>query len=301
MKTKKNGKRRGIQTYKCLLCECRFQNKRRKKKLEKNLLHKYIWKRQTYSDLSEEYNKSKKWIQRKLDEVEVKPIVKIDERNIIVVADVTFFSRIDGLCVFREPNLKKNIWWRHTIHENADIYLQGIIHLEKNGFKIKAVVLDGKRGVRRVFKDIPVQMCHFHQKQIIRRYLTNKPKLESSIELKQITKTLTYTNEQTFTKELNEWHEKWKDWLKEKTTNPETGKQFYKHKKVRSAFRSLKSNLPFLFTYQKYPELNIPNTTNSLDGYFNVLKSKLNVHRGLTHKRRKKVVIELLKGKKLPK
>ena len=140
-------------------------------------------------------------------------------------------------------------------------------------------------------------MCHFHQKQIIRRYLTNKPKLEASIELKQITKTLTYSNEQTFTKKLNEWHDKWKDWLKEKTTNPETGKQFYKHKKVRSAFRSLKSNLPFLFTYQKYLNLNIPNTTNSLDGYFNVLKSKLNVHRGLNKFRRNNVIIELLKGR----
>ena len=141
-------------------------------------------------------------------------------------------------------------------------------------------------------------MCHFHQKQIIRRHLTNKPKLEASIELKQITKILTYTDEQTFQNELNQWHEKWKDWLKEKTINPETGKWFYTHKKVRSAFNSLKTNLPFLFTYIKHPELNIPNTTNSLDGYFNVLKSKLNVHRGLNINRVRKVVIELLKGAK---
>jgi hypothetical protein len=47
-------------------------------------------------------------------------------------------------------------------------------------------------------------MCHFHQKQIIRRYLTNQPKLEASIELKDITKTLIDTNEKKFTKELNE-------------------------------------------------------------------------------------------------
>ena len=70
------------------------------------------------------------------------------------------------------------------------------------------------------------------------------------------------------------------------------------HKKLRSAYRSLKTNLPYLFTYQRCPKLNIPNTTNSLDGYFNVLKSKLNVHRGLSRERAKKVVIELLKGEK---
>jgi hypothetical protein len=139
-------------------------------------------------------------------------------------------------------------------------------------------------------------MCHFHQKQIVKRYLTNSPKLEASIELKRIVSTLTYTNEITFTKELKQWHDKWNDWLKEKTINPETNKWFYTHKKVRSAYRSLKTNLPYLFTYQKYPELNIPNTTNSLDGWFNRLKSLLNVHRGLNKIRRNKIIKIILKG-----
>jgi len=176
--------------------------------------------------------------------------------------------------------------------------LQGRRHLERNGFKIVAIVLDGKPGVRKAFSDIPIQMCHFHQKQIIRRHLTLNPKLEASIELKIIVDTLANTNEEKFTKQLNDWHNKWKDFLKEKTTNPETGKWCYTHKKLRSAYNSLKKNLPYLFTYQKYPELNIPNTTNSLDGWFNVLKSKLNVHRGLNKKRARKVIIELLKGEK---
>jgi hypothetical protein len=199
--------------------------------------------------------------------------------------------------VFREVHLKKNVWWQETVYETTNIYRIGKRHLEKNGFTIQAVVLDGKRGVREVFKDIPVQMCHFHQKQIIRRYLTNQPKLEASIELKDITKTLVNTNEKEFTKQLNNWHSKWKDFLKEKTINPETNRWCYTHKRLRSAYRSLKTNLPYLFTYQKYPKLNIPNTTNSLDGYFNILKSLINVHRGLNKERRNRIVIEILKGK----
>lgn len=225
--------------------------------------------------------------------------MKIDEKSVVLVADVTFFSRQNGLCVFREPNLKKNIWWRFLDYERIRVYETGRRHLERHGFIIKAVVLDGRRGVRRVFGDIPVQMCHFHQKQIVRRYLTNRPKLEASIELKIITATLTNTDEETFTKQLNEWHKKWETFLKEKTINPETDKWHFTHKRLRSAYRSLKTNLPYLFTYQKYPELNIPNTTNSLDGFFNSLKSKLNVHRGLNRTRAKKVVVELLKGRKL--
>ena len=167
-------------------CGCKFQNKRRKTNFKKELLDQYIWQRQTYSDLSKKYNRSKKWIQRKLDEIEVKNIVKLKRQPLIIVADVTFFSQRKGLCVFREPNLKKNVWWKFTLSEKINIYQEGRNQLEKNGFEIKAIVLDGRRGVREVFRDIPVQMCHFHQKQIIKRYLTNRPKLEASIELKKI-------------------------------------------------------------------------------------------------------------------
>lgn len=213
------------------------------------------------------------------------------------MADVTFFSRTDGLTVFREPNLKKNVWWEFVPYERVNVYEKGKRCLEKNGFSVQAVILDGKRGVREVFKEIPTQMCHFHQKQIVRRYLTGRPKLEASKELKIIVSTLAKTNEKKFTKQLTVWHKNWEVFLKEKTTDPETGRWHYTHKRLRSAYRSLKTNLPYLFTYQKYPGLNIPNTTNSLDGYFNVLKNKLNVHRGLNKKRRNKVVIELLKGR----
>lgn len=235
----------------------------------------------------------------KLDEVKIDSVIKLNPRPLVVVADVTFFSRTNGLIVFREPNLKKNIWWKFVPYERVDIYELGKRHLEKNGFTIQAIVLDGKPGVRQAFVGIPAQMCHFHQKQIVKRYLTSNPKLEAGQKLKEITATLTDTSEQTFTKQLTEWYEMWKDFLKEKTTNPDTDRWCYKHKRLRSAYRSLKTNLPYLFTYQRHPELSIPNTTNSLDGFFNSLKSKLNVHRGLSRKRGMKVIVGLLKGKKV--
>lgn len=286
-----------MQRYLCNFCNHSFQNKHRQKGQEKELLNQYIWQRQTYTNLANKYNRSIKWVQRKLDKVETKNIIKINEKKLTLVADVTFFSRTSGLIVFREPNLKKNIWWKFIPYERVDIYELGKKHLEKNGFTIQAIILDGKPGVRQVFNGIPAQMCHFHQKQIIKRYLTSHPKLEAGQELKEITSTLNNTNEQIFTEQLNEWNKKWKTFLKEKTINPDTNRWCYKHKRLRSAHRSLTTNLQYLFTYQKYPELKIPNTTNSLDGFFNSLKSKLNVHRGLSGKRAKKVITELLKGK----
>lgn len=42
------------------------------------------------------------------------------------------------------------------------------------------------------------------------------------------------------------------------------------------------------------PELNIPNTTNSLDGSFSFLKEKTNMHRGFTKGLRDKIIEHIL-------
>jgi len=60
--------------------------------------------------------------------------------------------------------------------------------------------LDGKRGIDKAFKNIPRKMCHFHMKQIIQRYITMKPKLEASKDLKIVMSSITRTNEITLLK-----------------------------------------------------------------------------------------------------
>jgi len=74
----------------------------------------------------------------------------------------------------------------------------------------------------------------------------------------------------------------------------ETKKWHYTHKRIRSAYRSLKTNLPYLFTWYDYIDLNIPNTTNSLEGTFSDLKNKIRVHAGLKKQRKMKLINELL-------
>jgi hypothetical protein len=173
-------------------------------------------------------------------------------------------------------------------------YYLGRLAVEKQGFTLSAIVLDGRPGVRNVFSDIPVQMCHFHQKKIIQRHLTLNPKLDAGIELKAIADKLCNSDEPQFADKLNSWHAKWHDFLKERTTDPITRRWHYTHRRVRSAYASLKKNLPYLFTYQNYPELNIPNTTNSLDGSFAHLKELTRVHRGFTETLKNKIIEEIL-------
>ena len=132
------------------------------------------------------------------------------------------------------------------------------------GYTIQSATLDGKRGLTKAFKDIPIQMCHFHQKKIVQRYLTMKPKLEASKELKKIVSRLTQTTEKNFTQKLDDWHETYQAFLEEKSISTRTGKLHYTHPRVRAAYRSLRTNLPYLFTYKNYKHLSISNTTNAL-------------------------------------
>jgi len=254
-----------------------------------------VYERRTLNQLSMQYKKSKNWIRARIAHANVVQHTHTPQ-PIVAIADVTFFKRSFGVLVMRAPHLKKNIYVQGVHSESIDVYRQGRIALEKKGYTVQAIVLDGRPGVRQLFADIPVQMCHFHQKQIITCYLTNNPKLEAGIELKKITTTLCETNESDFTAALDDWYTTWSSFLKERTTDPITGRWHYTHKRLRSAYRSLRQNLPYLFTYQKYPDLNIPNTTNSLDGCFAYLKELVRVHRGSRTELKIKIIEEILRG-----
>lgn len=234
-----------------------------------------------------------RWVQQQLDRVVVAER-SVAPQPIVAVCDTTFFGRGYGVLVIRCPRLKQHLHCQEVTAETPAMYQAARKHLEDQGFIIEAAVVDGKRGMIQVFADVPVQLCQFHQVAIVTRYLTRRPKLQAGKELRAITLALTQVNQATFTALLAEWFEHWKDFLKERTTDEVTGRWQYTHRRIRAAYRSLSTNLPYLFTYQQYPALQIPNTTNSLDGSFGWLKQLLNIHRGLTIKRRYKLIQEIL-------
>ena len=288
--------------YFCKNCRKSFTNKRKPTRLINKIFKEYFYKKQTLKQLSIKYKKSINWIKEQIDNYEI-PRRKRNPRRVVLICDATFlgkrrYSNQKGVLVFRDNIKKENLIWKHILTEKAEDYLQLKLFLKKKGYEIKAVVIDGKQGVARVFKDIPVQLCHFHQIKTITTKLTRKPKLEAGIELRKLSLTLIKTNEKMFTEELNIWHNKWKDFLNEKTINIETDRKHFTHKRLRSAYRSLDRNLPYLFTFQKHPELNIPNTTNSLDGgVFSHMKKLLKNHNGLRNELREKLVNDYLNQK----
>ena len=245
------------------------------------------------AQLAARYDRSLRWVQRQLDRVAVSPAVP-PPQSIVAIADTTFFGRSYGLLVVRCPRRKLNLYWQEVNAETPALYQQARQVLEAQGFQITAAVLDGKRGVREVFRDLPVQLCQFHQIATIRRYLTTRPKLPAGRELREITLALPRLPEIAFTTQLTQWFERWQEFLRERTYAPDGKRWQYTHRRLRSAYRSLRTNLPYLFTYQRYPQLKIPNTANSLDGYFARLKELLRVHRGQTIQRRYRMIQEIL-------
>lgn len=215
-------------------------------------------------------------------------------QDVILIFDATHLGD-DILLVARDPNIKRNLGWAWILSETKENYLALRINIESRGFIIKAVILDGRTGIPKVFSDIPVQICQFHQLQIVRRKLTLRPETTAGQELLSLVFSIAKSNEEIFSSKLDEWFKKYETFLNEKTFTIGTKRWRYTHRRVRSAYLSLKRNLTFLFTYQKHPDLSIPNTTNSLDGYWSRLKNLLSAHRGKTKERIRKIATEILR------
>lgn len=209
--------------------------------------------------------------------------------------DTTYFGRKFGVMVFKDSLTGIILLKKYVKQETNQLYLQGIQEIAQRGICIQAIVCDGRKGLFSLFSDIPIQYCQFHQIKTIRTYLTKKPKMQASKELWALALLLTKTDKESFEGGLNDWYVKWKSFLDEQRVD-EQGRKRYVHKRLRSAYRSLKNNFPWLFAWYDNIELNIPNTTNAIDGLFADLKNKLRNHNGLSIQRKMKLINEFFKA-----
>jgi len=206
--------------------------------------------------------------------------------------DATFFGRGYGILIAR--NLKKVLYWQEIVSESVHGYELCLNQLDAMGYRFSAFVVDGRTGVRqllmRKYPGIPIQLCQFHQIQVVKRYIPMRAKTEAAGNLRKIALKLAGTHEAKFEQTLDIWYTEYSSFLNEKTLVEGTNRWHYTHGRLRSAYRSLSKNLPYLFTFQHYPDLHIPNTTNHCDGLFAHVKQKILIHRGISKKRRKQMI-----------
>ena len=278
-------------------CGKQFQSKR-KDKLTSKIWSDYVFGKQSLKQLSNKHKLNIKTIRKRIETIGFK-CPEIKPSKVVLGIDTCFYGHEFGVTVFRGLIKKVNLLWRFVTTENQDAAISGIEELRSKGWLILCLVVDGKNLSLGEKLNIPIQMCHFHQIAIIKRYLTANPKLLASQQLKQIAELLPTLTEEKFVRLLDAWYFRWSDFIKEKTKVPGTNRWFYTHKRTRSAYRSLRTNLPYLFTYQRLKKqgVNCPNTNNSLEGSFAHLKDKVRLHRGLKLNRKLKLINQILAGK----
>ena len=103
-------------------------------------------------------------------------------------------------------------------------------------------------------------------------------------------------DKQSFVREFGEWYDRHKDVVDERVHDRRIRRKTppYMRPRLRSAYLSVKRNMPLLWTFQDFPNIGLPNTNNGLEGIFSDIKTKLRVHSGISREHRKKLIDEYL-------
>lgn len=299
----KHGKTHGRQRYECQDCYTTWSNMSRSEMRLRKLWREYTVQGASIATLAERYCQSPSTIRRIIAGYRVGDWLS-RTRPVTVILDVTYFKGF-GVLVAYDPYAKETKGYDRVLYyavldgtERTIDYDVATDTIESMGFKIQAAVIDGRRGVRQMLerKAIPVQQCQFHQLLTITQCLTKHPVLPQNKQLRRIALNLTRSTKGEFEAALDEWYADHGDWLKERHTDPKTGRLRYQHERTRRAYFSLHRNLDYLFTWQDETlhaaGIRIPNTTNPLDGQFGVWKKRIHKHPGVS----KQLIITMLRS-----
>ncbi|WP_414146323.1 transposase [Gallibacterium salpingitidis] len=248
--------------------------------------------------MAEKYHCSIRTIQRYIDKAPKTKLKTPEKAMLNLIMDVTFFGRDFGVLVLMD-SLSGNVVYHQIVKtEKDDYYKVAINKLREKGDKIQAITCDGRRGLLKDLLNTPTQMCQFHMVAMVMRKLRKNHQSEAGKALKVIAKTLKSSHKAEFYRRLHYWYLEHQVFLNERSEKAnERGYFPYKHRHIRGAYASLKRYEKYLFTYEKYPELNIEKTTNRIEGLFSELKRKLNNHNGLTKKRKIMFIQDFLNRK----
>ncbi len=285
--TVKNWKRKGTQVYRCAACGYQFRNSRMPD--DPHLWRLYQENKQTVRELSGLLGVSESTIKRRLRNVSIEWEQPRLSGGGFVHLDATYWGHNWGIMLALDDATGNVLYLEFIKSETNADYEAAVRSIEERGYEIKGLVIDGRKSLFGIFSDYKIQMCQFHMKQIVRRYLTLNPKLKSVRSLKDLMDTLTTSSQICFEQKYMSWKEEWKDTLNRRSLL-KSGKTQYTHRRLRSAMHSIDFYLPYLFTCQQAACEGMPNTNNKIEGAFTDLKKNLNNHSGMTEGNRKRFI-----------
>ena len=294
------------QRYYCKKCKKAFQSKIRPSRLQKLIWDDLVFNKMTFELLSEKYRKSKNTISKIVNSVEIDTKIDLFQLTVeekasieVIIMDATYFKKNDGNIAIVDAKDGRLLYFEALGKTESNIaYERAIDTLIAANIHPKACVIDGRKGVREMLEErgILVQYCLFHVLLMRNQCLTRKPDLKPNIELREIVGYLCHkggdADKTTFYAMIGGWELRYGAWLTEKDDNGN-----YSHEKTRRLFFSIKRNMHWYFTYQEYPELHIPKTSNRIEGKFGNAKTELKIHRGYSKQLRTKILFSALSGR----
>jgi transposase-like protein len=285
--TVKNGIRKGVQLYKCQDCGHQFR-------AGTNISEDVLWdayqqEKQTIKELSERFGMSIATVKRRLHDIKREWVHPSLSGSGFLHLDTTYWGRSFGVLLALDHVTGKPLYIAFVKSETTKDYEDAVQSVKERGYNIDGIIIDGKQSLFRSFAEYPIQMCQFHMKQIIKRYLTKNPKLLAARALNALVDKLTRSDESAFKAEFAAWKEEWRDMIGRRSIY-KNGSSHYTHQRLRSAMHSLDFYMPYLFTYQREDCKGMPNTNNKIEGTFTDLKKNLNNHSGLTKENRKRFI-----------
>ena len=218
-----------------------------------DIISDYVEHKLTLKELSVKYRKGVSTIQRRLRQMRHIHVIS-RYKDVVIQMDTTYWGRNYGLMVIKDALRGKILWYKYVRNETVAGCVQGVEWLEQHDFTIHGTVCDGLRGLFKALSKYRVQMCQVHQQRIVRTYLTRNPELEASRELLDLSNRLTSSTKYSFVGKLEQWHGRWKSFLSERSTEL-SGKTHFTHRTLKSAYLSLKRNMPYLWTAYDNPNL----------------------------------------------
>lgn len=287
--TKRNGKRNGVQLYKCYACGRQFRAS--EKMTDEQLWYLYQERKQTIAELAQTFGVSVSTIKRRLHVIHIEwTQPDLHGMSGYVHLDTTYWGRSWGVLVALDDVTKRALYIAYVSGETNEAYALAVYTIQEKGYEIRGLILDGRKGLFLLFKDYKIQMCQFHMKQIIIRYLTKNPRIKASMALLLLINDMPKVSKEKFEIAFQEWKERYAETIKKKSISKVNEKMHYTHKRLRGAMRSIEFYLPYLFTYKQPECICMPNTNNKIEGIFTDLKKNLNMHSGLSEDNRKRII-----------
>lgn len=286
----------GTQRWFCKGCNLAFSPKINNEAKQLKVFLKWLFSRQTQSDLPGEGRTFRRKTSKFWDIWTLPPVIG-SPRDVLYL-DGIYLARKACVLICRDE--KHVLGWYLCRYEHAGAWSTLMSRIAEP----KVVVSDGGTGfakaLRKTWPHARHQRCLFHVFSQVKRYTTSRPKTAAGVELYGLAKELLHLETKV---EADEWTERFIHWMSRynrflsQLSYDEFGNSRPTHERLIKAQRSLVKLLKegTMFTYldgSLQAEIGkVPSTNNRIEGGTNAgLREMLRNHRGLSVERRIKAV-----------